>query len=110
MKITLGKLVETRQILSQLAMEKMPVFAAYGLNKNIQKTDEEFKNFESGRKIILEKYFENEVCKDQAAADKEFNELVSIEVEIEPFKMDAEQFGKIEIEPAALFNIMWLFK
>lgn len=110
MKQTIGKVMEARQVLSQLAVEKVVGVAAFAIAMNIGNTEAANKSFEAGRKAITDKYFVDNVCNDQQSANQEFEDLLAQEVEVEVYKIKLSLLEKVEVEPRALLAIMWMIK
>ena len=76
--------------LNRLMLEKLPVKVAYDLAKLGREISERHKDFENGRRAILEKYGkENKdgtweiMAKNQEKSNEEFNELVNMQEDYE---------------------------
>ena len=116
MKLKLSEAVSAYVILGQFANIKMGVKTSYAISKNLRKLDPEYQHFETERKKLLSEYF-HEVdgvpvvipsTKDEA--DKEFEDLMNLEVDVDPYKFHLTDFGMTEVTPAQLLAIMWLIE
>lgn len=118
MKLSNRELLTNMQQLKVLAQRDLPIKASYAIAKNMRKIEEELRPYEEERQRLLEKHGkkdkEGELIvdevgqvdfKDKKAWDKDINELLDIEVEIDFHKFNIEHLEGREISPAELIAL-----
>jgi sulfatase maturation enzyme AslB (radical SAM superfamily) len=118
-------LVNSIGVLSKLNNEELPVKISYKLAKNIKEIDDTLKVFNDEKQKLINKYAEkdeNEANKiaedgtvnivDSIGWNKDYKELIDIEVELKIDKINIDEFAKtdIKITPAELNLIDYLIK
>jgi len=109
MKLSLDDLINAQESLIKFAKTDVPVKIAYWLSKDIQKFNIEFKAFEEARSKLFEKYGKKQVNEETKQEQlvikpenieifqKEINELLKTEVEVEVHKIKLESLGEIKL-------------
>ncbi|MCD2348480.1 DUF1617 family protein [Clostridium guangxiense] len=123
MKITNREILESINTLKVVAQKQMPVKVSYAIAKNISKIDAELKIYEKERKKLIDKYAEkdkdNKIIsnkegqikfKDQTAWDKDIEELLSIETDIEIHKFKFDLLNGVQMSPAELQAIDYMIE
>ncbi len=118
MKIKLEGLVKSEELLPKLLEIKFPIKISFRISRIADKVYQELKTFYKSKQDLLEKYGKREEEKDgkqlfsfeaeQAKLfTKEFEDFLSLEVEIdfEPIKIG--ELGEINIEPYLLISYIF---
>jgi len=93
--------------LGGLVQTKMPAQAAYKVVKNLKIFEPEFKFYEDKRKELISTYFIDGVVdpKRQVELDKAYNELLNVEVTLEPIKIKISELSELELTPTQLLEL-----
>lgn len=127
MKLTNRKIIDSTTTLNSLAQKQLPIKVSYAIAKNVSKIENELKIYNSERKKLLDKYCikdeegKNKIdennqlkIKDEHLKDwnKEINELLDIEVEIDihKFKESDLMCCNFEISPSELMLIDYMIE
>jgi sortase (surface protein transpeptidase) len=122
------QLVNSIETLNYLMTQKIDITASFQLLLITEKINDRLKVFEQCKKIIFDKYIvkdekgqvvnakdeQGNVLKDKVLFNnseefqKEYNELLAVEVEIEIPKIDKKHLSNVVIEPIRLNTILWL--
>lgn len=118
MKLSNRELLSNMQRLKVLAQRDLPIKASYAIAKNMRKIEDELKPYEEERQRLLEKHGkkdkEGELIvdergrakfKDKKAWNKDVDELLDIEVEIDFHKFNIKHLEGREISPAELIAL-----
>ena len=114
MKLSMKKLTQIKPSLQKLLSQDIPVKTSFKLTKWIKTLNPEYESFEESRKKLFEKYGTKNIegnleIKPEKAVifNKEFKELLKIEVDVKLDKIKLEDLGeKIEISPLDLSNLV----
>jgi hypothetical protein len=71
----------------------LPVKVGYAINRNLKKLIAEYNIFEEERKKIVPPNYEEKTENEKKEIDVKFNELANIEVDVEIYKINLEDFG-----------------
>lgn len=127
MKITNRRIVNDANFLGTLNNKQLPIKVSYAISKNVSKLERELKIYNSEREKIINKYckkdeegnlvidennqyhieYENiDVC------NKELNELLDIEIEvnIHKFKLNDLMYGNYEMSPSEMALIDYMIE
>lgn len=116
MKLSLNDLINSKGSLTKLAKTDIPIKTAYWLNKDIQKLNNEFLIFDELKKKLFEKYGENKdnqiIIKPEniESFQKDFNELLKSEIEVEIHKIKLEMLGEIKLSPFDLTALQFIIE
>lgn len=125
MKLTNRKILNDLNGLKSLTGKQLPVKASYAIAKNISKLESEAKIYEKERIKLLEKYCEldensnikanengdavfKEGCKEQW--DKDINELMDIESDIDIHQFKLDQLEGCILSPAEIMLIDYMIE
>lgn len=120
MKIQLGKIVNSKNLLEQLVQEKFPVKTSYAIQKNFKIVLSETKEFEEKRsKLIMEEYGVQQIDAEGNKLDTwkvpddkmmeysgEMEKLFSFELDLPLFKIVLPE--TYEITPLNISIIEWM--
>lgn len=124
MKITNKKMLEDAGFLSIIAKKQLPVKVSYAIAKNISKIEKELKIYEKERLKLLEKYAvkdkdgkvvieKNKIKIDENKRDsweKEINELLEIEVDINMHKFKLEYLDNLNMSAEELVLLDYMIE
>lgn len=127
MKLTNRRIVNDANFLGTLNNKQLPIKVSYAISKNISKLESELKIYNKERQKLIDKYCikneEGENLIDEnnqlKIADehldtwnKELNELLDIEIEIDihKFKLDDLIHGNYEMSPAEISLIDYMIE
>lgn len=127
MRLNNNTLVNSIENLNKLSQMKLPVKISYAIAKNISKVENELKIYNNQRQKLIEDYGEkNEDGKTKVSEDnqitiakdyledwiKEYNELLSLEIDIDIHKIKVEDLANsnCEISPADLILIDYMLE
>lgn len=127
MKITNRRIVNDANFLFNLVQKQFPVKVSYAISKNISKLERELKIYNSERQKIINKYCkkdeEGNLVIDENnqyhiedenidVCNKELNELLDIEIEvnIHKFKLDDLMHGNYEMSPSEMALIDYMIE
>lgn len=124
MKITNKKMLENAGFLSIIAKKQLPVKVSYAIAKNISKIEKELKIYEEERLKLLEKYAvkdedgkvvieKNKIKIDENKRDsweKEINELLEIEVDINMHKFKLEYLDNLNMSAEELVLLDYMIE
>ena len=125
MKLKLGELNIVLESLNKLIDKEIPIKTSYKLSKLTKKIIDEYSIYEENRMKLINKYAEKDVDnniiinkKDNSTTmigenkinfNKEFTELINIEMELEFEKIKLDDLGEISISPRNLLYLNFLF-
>ena len=127
MKLTIRKILNDTNSLAAISQKQLPVKVSYAIAKNIKKIESELKIYNEERQKLIDKYCikddegknvidENNNLKiaDEhlEAWNKEINELMDIEVDIDihKFNLDSLMCGNYDMTPAELMIIDYMIE
>lgn len=114
------ELLELRAImegLNTIMTDHLPIKASYWVSKLAKKIDKEFGHSEEARMLLVKKYGELDEngnliskgsqynIKDRLAFDKEFNDLMKTEIDLDFNKIPLSLFGDADVTPASLLAL-----
>lgn len=112
-KVKLADIVNSSNGLSNILKKELPIKAAYWLSRLMSKLDSEIKQFNLNRDNLIKKYGkETEHGEIRVDPDdkvnfekfqKEFNDLVDIEIEVDINKIPLSLFGDVNVSAMELF-------
>ncbi len=118
MKLTNKALLNSISNLRVLSKKQLPVKVSYAIAKNISKIEKELTIYEIERQKLIDKYAKKDnegkvvadnngqiKFKDKENWEKDINELLDIEVEIEFHKFNIKHLEGREISPAELIAL-----
>jgi hypothetical protein len=128
MKVSNFQLVNSIETLNYLMTQKIDISASFQLLLITEKINDRLKVFEQCKKIIFDKYIvkdekgqvvnakdeQGNVLKDKVLFNnseefqKEYNELLAVELELEISQIDKKHLTNVVIEPIRLNTILWL--
>jgi len=125
LKLKLGELNIVLESLNKLIDKEIPIKTSYKLSKLTKKIIDEYSIYEENRMKLINKYAEKDVDnniiinkKDNSTTmigenkinfNKEFTELINIEMELEFEKIKLDDLGEISISPRNLLYLNFLF-
>lgn len=125
MKLKLGELNIVLESLNKLIDKEIPIKTSYKLSKLTKKLIDEHSIYEENRMKLINKYAEKDADnniiinkKDNSTTmigenkinfNKEFTELINIEMELEFEKIKLDDLGEISISPRDLLYLNFLF-
>ena len=125
MKLKLGELNIVLESLNKLIDKEIPIKTSYKLSKLTKRLIDEHSIYEKNRMKLINKYAEKDVDnniiinkKDNSTTmigenkinfNKEFTELINIEMELEFEKIKLDDLGEISISPRNLLYLNFLF-
>jgi len=108
-KLTLGQIVSSVQVLSVIASTKLPVKTSYNLNKMLRKVSKEAEIYEEERVKILERFMEDDeegkrvIPKDKREeAQQAVMDLLGQEVDIVLPELTLDMLETVDISPLDL--------
>lgn len=127
MKLTNRKVVNDANFLESLIHRQFPVKVSYAISKNVSKLEHELKIYNSEREKIINKYCKKDeegnlvidennnynIEKESIdVCNKELNELLDIEIEvnIHKFKLDDLMYGNYEMSPSEMALIDYMIE
>lgn len=127
MKLTIRKILNDTNSLVAISQKQLPVKVSYAIAKNIKKLENELKIYNEEREKLIDKYCikddegknvidENNNLKianeHLEAWNKEINELMDIEVDIDihKFNLDSLMCGNYDMTPAELMIIDYMIE
>lgn len=127
MKITIRKILNDTNSLAVISQKQLPIKVSYAIAKNIKKLESELKIYNEERQKLIDQYCikdnegnnvidENNNLKiaDEHldAWNKEINELMDIEVDIDihKFNLDSLMNGNYDMTPAELMIIDYMIE
>ena len=127
MKLTNRKIVNDANFLGALTQKQLPIKISYAIAKNISKIESELKIYNKEREKLIDKYAEKDdkgenlidennqlkiLDEHLQTWNKDINELLDIEVEIEihKFKLDDLLNSNIDITAAELMLIDYMIE
>jgi hypothetical protein len=114
MKITMMRVLSIKEELDALFMKDIPIAASWKISKFIRQIENEYNDFERNRVKILEKHLDKESGKvpedKQKDVQKEMEELLDVEVELNVEPIDISELGDISVPPMALAKMAFMFK
>ena len=127
MKLTIRKILNDTNSLAAISQKQLPIKVSYAIAKNIKKLESELKIYNKEREKLIDKYCikddegknvidENNNLKiaDEhlEAWNKEINELMDIEVDIDihKFNLDSLMCGNYDMTPAELMIIDYMIE
>lgn len=116
LKITLKNVIESQQAIQNLLPQKLSPRVAYWLAKASRVIMDEGKNFDAARLSLLDKSFEKsedgtryDIPEDKRAGfQKEFDELLSTEIEVSLRQLTLDELKGVEISVLDMMTIEWL--
>lgn len=114
--VTLGELFNSTVPLHRLAAQPMPSRLTFALVKTVRAVVKEMNALEETRAILCDNYGKKDektgkykfTKESEAAADKEFNELLKNEVTIKGSKLDLEDLPGLTISASDVILLSWL--
>lgn len=127
MNLTIRKILNDANSLAVISQKQLPIKVSYAISKNIKKLEKELKIYNEERQKLIDKYCvkddegknlidENNNLKiaDEHLEDwnKEINELMDIEVDIDihKFNLDSLMCGNYDMTPAELMIIDYMIE
>lgn len=127
MKLTNRRIVNDANFLGTLNNKQLPIKVSYAISKNISKLESELKIYNKERQKLIDKYCiknedgENLIDENNQLKiadehldtwNKELNELLDIEIEIDihKFKLDDLIHGNYEMSPAEISLIDYMIE
>jgi hypothetical protein len=117
MKIKLEKVWDSQVALQTVQDLRLPIKMSYWLGRNIQRLSSEIKDIDKKRVELVKKYgVENEQHQFNVTPEnkdkfvKEFEELLSEEVEIDIKQYTIEEFGNAQLSPEVCIAIEFMIK
>ena len=116
MKVKLGQIINSVDALNKVAQQPMKAAASFRVAKNLKQLSEELAVYEQSRGDLIRKYGkENKEdgsfaikpdSKDLPVFQKELNELLNVEVDLNGFKkIKLSQLSKCELSPQDMANM-----
>lgn len=113
MKLLMQDIFLVKDPLTKLIQKDMPIKCAVKLKRLVKKLEEELKIFDEARMDLFKKYGEEQedqkiMVKEENAPEfnKEFNDLASIEIEVDFEPISVEDFGdKVDISANDLISL-----
>lgn len=124
-KLSNRKILTDVNILKSISQKQLPVRVSYAIAKNINKIEGELKLYNKERGKLVDKYAEKDKegkvisdenrqikFKDQEGWNKDINELLDIENEIEIHKFNIAEFNNkpCEFSPSELMTIDYMIE
>jgi len=113
MKITMMRILGIKEDLDSLFMKDIPIKASWKISKFIRQVEAEYNDFEKNRVKIIDKYRDDEIGKvptdDVGAFQKDMEDLLDVEVELEIDPIDIKELGEISVPPMSLAKMSFLF-
>jgi hypothetical protein len=115
MKLVIEQIINSKDVLKNLGSQKMNASIAFKIQRNIRKLNPEIENFQTVMKDIVEKYSDKkdnyfEVRESERNEyQKELNELLKEEVEVDISQINIDDFSNIQLTPFELMQIDWMF-
>ena len=123
MKLSNGRIVNDSAKLAEISQKQLPIKASYAIAKNIAKLESELKIFNTERNKLVEKYSvkdeqgktivseNNQITiADLVGWNKDINELLAIENEIEIHKFSIEALDGCVMTPAELMILDYMIE
>ena len=112
MKLTVKELLDLKPGLEKLIAQDLPVKVAYKVSKILKKLQSEYELFDSRKMVLFEKYGEkkedgNVQVKNEhiAAFNKDFGEMVEIEIEADISKIKVEDLEGATMSSIDMVNL-----
>ena len=116
MKVKLGQIAGSVEALNKVAQQPMKATASYQVAKNLKSLSDELAAYEQSRGDLIRKYGkenkeDNSFSVDPNSSDfekfqKEFSDLLSVEVDLENFKkIKLSELSDCELTPQDITNI-----
>lgn len=113
----MSELLDAQPVLQELVVKKMPVKVAYAIAKNIKLANAELETFEETRiKLLKENWPLDEESQEFKVPDEDkekwkemLKELLDTEVSFKPYVVDIALVNGLELTPAQVLNISWMF-
>jgi len=110
-------LTDFHKSLNELSSLPVSVVFAYKLSELIEKVESETRKWQSARELLLQKYGDFDkngkpktnkdktqyILKDKAAFDKEYNELINLDIELPKIRID--DIKELKITTQTIMNI-----
>lgn len=127
MKITNKKLVESINLVRQVAQKQLPVKVSYAISRNTDHLESALKPYDKERQKLIEKYAEHDEngnlairpdgisvkFKDDAAKaawDKDIEELLGIEADVDIRKFKLDDLGDVSFSAAEISAIEYMIE
>ena len=125
MKLSNRRIVEETQIISKVSQKELPVKVSYAIAKNIGKIQSELKVYNAQKEKLIEKYAEKDeqgkvkvseqnqltiIPENIDSWNKDLNELLDIENEIDIHKFSFSLLEGYNISPAELMAIDYMIE
>ena len=127
MNLTIRKILNDTNVLVAISQKQLPIKVSYAISKNIKKLEKELKIYNDERQKLIDRYWikdeegnnvidENNQFKiaDEHIEtwNKEINELMNIEVDIDihKFNLDSLICGNYDMTPAELMIIDYMIE
>lgn len=125
MKLSNNKILNDMQRLREISDKQLPVKVSYAIAKNLNKIESELKTYNNEREKLINKYAEKNsdgtVRADEAGQiifkeeykkqwDKDINELLSIENEVDIHKFNISTLEGYSMTPAELMLIDYMIE
>jgi len=116
MKVKLGQIAGSVEALNKVAKQPMKATASFQVAKNLKSLSDELAAYEQSRGDLIRKYGkenkeDNSFAVDPSSSDfekfqKEFSDLLSVEVDLENFKkIKLSELSDCELTPQDITNI-----
>lgn len=113
MKITMMRILSIKEELSSLFMKDIPIKASWKISKFIRQIETEYNDFEKNRVKILDKYLDKPTGKvpddKKELLEKDIDDLLDVEVELDVEPIDIKELGDIAVPPLALAKMSFMF-
>lgn len=112
----LRELVDSLEALQRLSQTKMTAKLAYVISKNLRMVNVEMDAFNAARKGLLERYGTLKPdglsydIHDQPGLDREYKELLDIEIEFKPHLIKLDTLDGLELTPGDLAVLFWMIE
>lgn len=111
-------LLEAQPVMQRLVSQKMPAKLAYAIAKNIKLVNDELEIFDSTRvKLLAENWEIDENTQQYKIPDEDkpkwkkmYDELISEEVKLDIYMIDASMLEGLEMTPGEVLAIGWMLR
>jgi hypothetical protein len=115
MKIKLKQLAESNEALGSLLTTEIPVAISFKIGLIVEELNNNMKHFEESRNVVVKKYGKEQKDgtylipnKQIEVADKEMEDLLNTEIEINTEPISIEKLGDIKTKPMDMHFLKWL--
>lgn len=122
-KLSNRRILEDRDILAEISRKQLPIKVSYAVAKNLSKINHELKIYDEERKKLIDKYAEKDEkgkvladkkgqvqFRDKAGWDKDINELMDIENEVEIHTFSMDLLNNFNISPGELMAMDYMIE